>query len=248
MQLSEENKREIKFHDDLQGNDKVRFENRFYKALANMFSDFDSQIEQNCKNKRILDFGCGIGNNLEKVLKFSPKEITGVDISKVSLEKAKRIIGDDKSKNINFIHDNCEKLSFVSGSFEVVYGSGILHHLKYDLALKEISRVLTNSGKIIFVEPLGTNPVINFYRRLTPKSRSIDEHPFLENDFSYFRAHFKDIKLKYYGFLTLIFIFFYKDPKNSLIFNFLSNLDQKLFKYKFFQKFAWSVLITGAKN
>ena len=26
MQLSEENKREIKFHDDLQGNDKVRFE------------------------------------------------------------------------------------------------------------------------------------------------------------------------------------------------------------------------------
>ena len=51
MQLSEEYKREIKFHDDLQGNDKVRFENRFYKALANMFSDFDIQIEQNLKIK-----------------------------------------------------------------------------------------------------------------------------------------------------------------------------------------------------
>ena len=248
MQLSEENKREIKFHDELQGNDKVRFENRFYKALANMFSDFDSQIEQNCKNKRILDFGCGIGNNLEKVLKYSPKEITAVDISKVSLEKAKRIIGIDKSKNINFVNDNCEKLSFVSGSFEVVYGSGILHHLKYELALKEISRVLTNNGKIIFIEPLGTNPVINFYRRLTPKSRSVDEHPFLETDFLNFETYFKDVKLKYYGFLTLIFFLFYKDPKNSLIFHFLSNLDQKLFKYKIFQKFAWSVLITGVKN
>ena len=58
MQLSEENKREIKFHDELQGNDKVRFENRFYKALANMFSDFDSQIEQNCKNKRRIYLAC----------------------------------------------------------------------------------------------------------------------------------------------------------------------------------------------
>jgi len=48
--------------------------------------------------------------------------------------------------------------------------------------------------------------------------------------------------------LTLIFFLFYKDPKNSLIFHFLSNLDQKLFKYKIFQKFAWSVLITGVKN
>ena len=73
MQLSEENKREIKFHDELQSKDKGRFENRFYKALANMFSDFDSQLEQNCKNKKILDFGCGIGNNLEKVLKCNPK-------------------------------------------------------------------------------------------------------------------------------------------------------------------------------
>ena len=64
MKLSEENKREKDFHDNLHKSEGERFENRFYKALANMFSDFDSQIEQNCKNKRILDFGCGIGNNL----------------------------------------------------------------------------------------------------------------------------------------------------------------------------------------
>ena len=56
MQLSEENKREIKFHDELQSKKKARFENRFYKALGNMFSDFDSQIEQNCKNKKMSNF------------------------------------------------------------------------------------------------------------------------------------------------------------------------------------------------
>ena len=34
MQLSEENKREIKFHDELQSKDKARFENRFYKSFG----------------------------------------------------------------------------------------------------------------------------------------------------------------------------------------------------------------------
>ena len=36
---------------------------------------------------------------------------------------------------------------------------------------------------ILFFEPLGTNPFINFYRYLTPSSRSKDEHPLLKEDF-----------------------------------------------------------------
>ena len=72
-----------------------------------------------------------------------------------------------------------------------VYGSGILHHLNMKNVCFEISRVLTNNGKIIFIEPLGTNPVINFYRRLTPKSRSVDEHPLIKTDFEILKLTLK---------------------------------------------------------
>ena len=245
MKLSEENIREKDFHDNLHKGEGERFENRFYKALGNMFNDFDQEVQNDCKDKNILDYGCGIGLNTEKYLKYSPKKITGVDISEVSLKKARKRF--KVNENVEFKQDNCENLSLKNESFELIYGSGVLHHLKLDLAVKEIARVLKKDGKIIFVEPLGTNPIINLYRWMTPKARSHDEHPFKDKDFAFMRNHFKELKIKYYGFLTLIFYPFYSNQNSSKLFNFLSNIDQYLFKLRILRKFAWSALIVGKK-
>ena len=245
MKLSEENIREKDFHDNLHKGEGERFENRFYKALGNMFTDFDQEVQNDCKDKNILDYGCGIGLNTEKYLKYSPKKITGVDISEVSLKKARKRF--KVNENVEFKQDNCENLSLKNESFELIYGSGVLHHLKLDLAVKEIARVLKKDGKIIFVEPLGTNPIINLYRWMTPKARSHDEHPFKDKDFEFLKDHFKDLKIKYYGFLTLIFYPFYSNQNSSKLFNFLSNIDQYLFKLRILRKFAWSALIVGKK-
>ena len=106
---------------------------------------------------------------------------------------------------------------------------------------------LTNEGKLLFIEPLGTNPLINFYRVLTPKSRSKDEHPLVFKDFEMIKSSFKNVNIKYYGFLTLVFFPFYSS-NDSKIFKFLLKLDQLLFKTKIFRYFAWSVLITAKKN
>ena len=247
MKLSDENKRERDFHDNLHKGEGERFENRFYKALGNMFVDFDQEIQNDCKDKNILDYGCGIGLNTEKYLKYLPKKITGIDISEISLQKARKRVKLYENQKVEFKQDNCENLSLENESFELVYGTGVLHHLKLDLAIKEIARVLKKDGKIIFVEPLGTNPIINLYRWMTPKARSQDEHPFNENDFAFMRNHFKDLKIKYYGFLTLIFYPFYGNQSSSKFFNLLSNFDQYLFKSRFLRKFAWSALIVGKK-
>ena len=61
------------------------------------------------------------------------------------------------------------------------------------------------------------------------------------------KEKFKNVSIKYYGFLTLIFFPLYKS-NNSKIFKILVKLDQLLFKIKIFQYFAWSVLITAKKN
>ena len=59
---------------------------------------------------------------------------------------------------------------------------------------------------------------------------------------------FLETKIKYYGFLTLLFFPFYKNPENSKIFKLLASLDQLLFKLKFFRLFSWSVLIVAKKR
>lgn len=247
MSLTEINIREKNFHNELQSKKKSRFENIFYKALFNINEDFLNFLEINAKNSEILDYGCGIGTLIEKLIKFKPKKIVGIDISEVSINKAKERIKELKGK-VDFYVDNCEKTQFDNNSFDIVYGSGILHHLKIDECLNEIHRILKPNGSLLFIEPLGTNPIINLYRKLTPKSRSIDEHPFMNKDFEYIDNKFINMKIKYYGFLTLLFFPFYKSPDNSKLFKFISNLDQLLFKYKFFQLFAWSILITAKKN
>tara|TARA_A100001011_G_C14230727_1_gene808682 strand:- start:331 stop:1074 length:744 start_codon:yes stop_codon:yes gene_type:complete len=247
MSLTETNLREKEFHNKLQSNDKGRFENIFYKAIYNLNEDFFLFLKNNVKDCEILDYGCGIGSSIEKLIECNPKKITGIDISEVSINKAKK-----RAKNLNIKVDyqvgNCEKTNLDSDRFDIVYGTGILHHLQFDKCLDEIYRMLKNSGKLIFIEPLGTNPIINLYRKLTPKSRSKDEHPLLKKDLKYIKNKFLQTEIKYYGFLTLIFFPFYKSPEKSILFKYLAKIDQYLFKFKFLRLFAWSVLIIAKKN
>ena len=128
-----------------------------------------------------------------------------------------------------------------------MYGLVILHHLQISKCINEISRILKPNGTLLFIEPLGTNPLINFYRFLTPRSRSKDEHPLKPRDFNMINEKFKNVSIKYYGFLTLIFFPLYRS-NNSKVFKTLVKMDQLLFKIKIFQFFAWSVLITAKKN
>ena len=246
MSLTDKNIREKEFHNKLQSNSKGRFENIFYKAIGHAWHDYYDKLSFLSNNSDILDYGCGIGPTIEKVINYNPKKITGIDISDISINKAKEKFKNSNIK-IELLVDNSEKTKFANNQFDLVYGLGILHHLEFSKCLDEILRVLKPGGSLIFVEPLGTNPIINLYRKLTPKSRSIDEHPFTGKDLELLKSKYKDVEIKYYGFLTLVFFPFYFNPNKSIIFKIFKNIDQILFKIKFFRYFAWSVLISAKK-
>ena len=94
-------------------------------------------------------------------------------------------------------------MTFPSGLFDRVCGSGILHHLDLSRALPEISRVLKPGGRAIFIEPLGHNPIINWYRRRTPGMRTADEHPLLASDLAEASRHFETVSPEFYHLLVL---------------------------------------------
>ena len=247
MSLTETNIREKDFHNKLQSATGKRKEDIFYKSIYNLYKDFYEYLGKNYKNKVILDYGCGVGSITEKVAKLGPNKIVGIDISDISINKA---IENSKKLNLKIEYkvDNCEKSNLQSNTFDLIYGSGILHHLKLELSIKEIERMLKKNGKMVFIEPLGTNPLINLYRKFTPNSRSKDEHPFIKKDFELLKKVFSEVNYKYYGFLTLCFFPFYRKPEKSLIYKILSKLDQVIFKIKFLRFLAWSILIVGKKN
>ncbi len=247
MKLSEVNIREKKFHNELHSVKGSRKENIFYKAVYNLYEDFYEFLNNNCKDKFVLDFGCGVGSITEQIAKQKPSKIIGADISNISIEKAKKRAS-EINLDIDYRIENCEKSSFDSNSFDLIYGTGILHHLNLKNAITEINRLLKKNGKMVFVEPLGTNPIINLYRKLTPSSRSKDEHPFIKKDFDYLEKTLGNLDVRYYGFFTLVFFLFYKNPKKSFVYKILAFCDQIIFKVKYLRFLAWSVLIVGTKN
>ena len=246
INLSDKNIKEREFHNKLQSSSKGRFENIFYKAIMNIWDDFYTHLSIKAKDSNILDYGCGIGPTIELVLKFNPKKITGIDISEVSILKAKEKFNHHGAK-VDLLVDNCENTKFDYNKFDLVYGFGILHHLQISKCIDEIYRILKPKGEMLFVEPLGTNPLINLYRAITLGARSSDEKPLTSKDFENIKSKFNNVNLKYYGLLTLIFFPFYRS-KDSKVFKILIKLDQFLFRMNFFKYFAWSVLISAKKN
>lgn len=105
-----------------------------------------------------------------------PSNLTCINISEVELEK-----GVERAKetnfNVEFMIMDGNHLVFDDGSFDFVFGGGILHHLDFNTAITEIHRVLKPEGKILFHEPLGANPVSKITRFFTPQARTKDEKP-----------------------------------------------------------------------
>ncbi len=128
MSLTEKNIREKEFHNKLHSREKKRFENIFYKAISNLFDDFYDYLKNHIRNKDVLDFGCGIGSITEKVISYKPRNISGIDISDESISIAKKR-SRELNLNIQYLVQNCEKTTLKSNSFDIIYGSVILHHI-----------------------------------------------------------------------------------------------------------------------
>ena len=176
---------------------------------------FLNTFKKSCQDKLILDYGCGIGNTAGKVSKFNAKSITGIDISEVSISKAKAFV--QEKINVQFKVDNCEESVLKMVPLTLFMAQAILHHLKIDKCLNEIHRILKKEGELVFIEPLGTNPLINIYRKLTPSSRSPDEHPLIKSDLNLYEKNMMTSELNIMVFLPLIFFLFINLLKNQNI-------------------------------
>lgn len=202
-----------------------------------------SEIE----NKKALDYGCGIGS-VSKGLARRGADVTGIDISDVRIEQAK-INAKNEGLNITFICGNAERLDIPSGTFDIVCGGAILHHLNLENALRDISRILKKGGKAVFVEPLAINPLIKLFRFLTPSDRSIDEHPFTMRDLERIKQSFSRIRFDFFIFFPLICLLTKKVFKvhPEFLLRFTQFLDRKILNKTSLKYFAWQVLIVMEK-
>jgi len=234
--------REIQFHDK-------RYEDDQRKVLAPVYSfaeeskTFFEHIVTNIgSGDSVLELGCGT-NTISKKIYEKGANVTIIDISEKAIEITKQDLLLTKM-DANCLVMDAENLTFRDNSFDMIYGSGILHHLSLADAIYEIKRVLTPGGKAVFYEPLGHNFFINVFRKLTPNFRSVDEHPLLKSDLTLIKNIFPNTTLHYFYLFSLFTILFVKFPFMKGFSSFLIHIDKLLNRiFPFLKKYNWITII-----
>lgn len=100
----------------------------------------------NKKDYKVLDAGCGIGFWLQQFGERDFISVTGIDLSRNSLNLAKQRNKFEKLSN-NLIEGDLESLPFKDKIFDHVNCQGVIHHtLNPQTAVEEIYRVLRPGG------------------------------------------------------------------------------------------------------
>jgi SAM-dependent methyltransferase len=117
-----------------------------------------------------LDFGCGVGR-LTRALASRFDRCVGIDVSSKMLDVARRLNAD--VTNLEFVLNSRADLGmFESGSFDLVYSSIVLQHLRSETEIEgfvaELVRVTATDGITVFQVP----NAISLRYRLQPRRRA----------------------------------------------------------------------------
>lgn len=111
------------------------------------------EILRNKNLHRVLDFGCGTGRH---VLHLARKgfEVYGFDASTPAIERAKRLLHQERLRAHLRVHDMLHPLPYSDEFFDAVLAIRVIHHTLVENVRRiatEINRVL-NLGGYVFVQ------------------------------------------------------------------------------------------------
>ncbi|MGH2684128.1 MAG: class I SAM-dependent methyltransferase [Actinomycetota bacterium] len=236
-------RREQEFHDRRYADDPRARVARFYDAAKAGERCYGSQITQAGPGSRVLEYGCGTGSAAFELTERGA-DVVGIDISPVAVDRA-AAEASTRGLEIGFTVMNAEALDFPDRSFDLVCGSGILHHLDLERCLPEIRRVMAPGATAVFLEPMGHNPLLNLYRRLTPSLRTPDEHPLLLSDLDIARRSFGAVDAEYFQLLSVAALALGRLPGSARLVRAAEALDAWLFRHvPVLRRYAWITVIT----
>ena len=156
---------------------KAYYEDNDYYEIFSIAEDGENKVgaylEEICKDKIVLDAGCGTGKFLNILEEYSKKYI-GIDLSDKQLEKAKVKSKKDTSE---FICSNLSKINLESDKVDLIVCSWVLGTIiditERNKCLSELKRLLKYNGTIILIEN-DENSEFEEIRNRTKDSRTRD--------------------------------------------------------------------------
>jgi len=143
--------------------------------------------------RRVLDIGCGAGNNTLKLLQFvSPFDCDLVDLSQPMLERAHARIAVVNSGEIKIFQGDFRTVELPEQKYDVILAAAVLHHLRDDLdwetAFHKIYKLTAPGGSVWITDLISheSRPVQSMmWARYGEYLRSIGGEEHKDNVFTY---------------------------------------------------------------
>lgn len=237
---------EREFHDHVWSGETRNAAAPFYAITGSSKDHYRRLVMDDCAGKEVLEFGCGRGGSVLGLARSGARAI-GIDVSTEGLQRGSRAARSEGLDRAGFVEMDAHRLAFPDDSFDRVCGSGILHHLDLPEAIPEMVRVLRPSGRAIFYEPMGHNPIINWFRHRTPGLRTSDEHPLLMPDLDIIRDQFSSVHTRFFHLTALAAVPVRRLRLFPSLRASLDGLDETLFRWiPPLRRHAWVVVIDGS--
>lgn len=120
-----------------------------------------------------LELGCGTGLFTRKVASRGA-HLAAIDLSRSLLGEA---VARGAPEGVGFFVADAHRLPYAESTFDLVYGSSVLHHLDVVACLAECFRILRPGGWIVFAEPNMCNPQILAERKVPSIRRMTGTSP-----------------------------------------------------------------------
>jgi len=143
-------------------------ENQFY-FVEGRIRDLLTRLPSGFKPRRILDFGCGIGQTSSYLAELFPQaEVLGVDTAVQAIEYAREHHGGSRVR-----FEPLDQLN-EPGSFELAYCNGVFHHIpvaERDRAAALVYNSLAKGGRFALFENNPINPGTRMVMKRIPFDR-----------------------------------------------------------------------------
>jgi ubiquinone/menaquinone biosynthesis C-methylase UbiE len=223
------------------------FSNMKFYSITGLSEQYKHDwLKKRCdKNKTIIDFACGNGENGIFAARCGAR-CTGIDISPEGVENANKNAEQLKvADHCKFVEMDGENMTFDDNTFDLGVEYGALHHVDLEKTLSELARVLRQDGEMICIEALRHNPLIHWYRKKTPHLRTEweVEHILGVESLAVMEKYFGGVKVKFFHLSVLGLVPIRKTLLFRPLLRVLNFIDKILLSNQFFGKYGWIMSI-----